>query len=260
MKVLFDSNIWQIITIPEDYPDEGNLNDFKKINSAILGKTLDGYISETVFTIEAIRKVERQDFFSSARPMIKSCVKEEENNTISLKITIGPNEKDAINFNERPILKRYFDQAKDIGLKITNLPRIGGLKNPEIEASTLKLDGEILSAYLEKVCSVGRAIEARGAGIAKIKKIGEKYDAKNWFNGLKKSPETERKNIAKAAAEWADGDSVAISIALECDYFCTRDQAKGAGNSSILSPVNLAWLQSTYGFKTITPEELVKLL
>ncbi|GAI59278.1 unnamed protein product, partial [marine sediment metagenome] len=70
----------------------------------------------------------------------------------------------------------------------------------------------------------------------------------------------DRKKIAKAAAEWADGDSVAISIALGCDYFCTRDQAKGAGSKSVLSQENLEWLKADYGFKTITPEELANLI
>ncbi|OQC44060.1 MAG: hypothetical protein BWX59_02123 [Bacteroidetes bacterium ADurb.Bin028] len=80
------------------------------------------------------------------------------------------------------------------------------------------------------------------------------------MKGLKSAPESDRNKIAKAAAEWADGDSVAISIALGCDYFCTRDQAKGAGNKSVLSAANLAWLSADYCFKTILPEDLAKLI
>ena len=80
------------------------------------------------------------------------------------------------------------------------------------------------------------------------------------MKGLKSAPEADRNKIAKAAAEWADGDSVAISIALGCDYFCTRDQAKGAGSKSILSQVNLTWLKNDYGFETILPEDLAKLI
>lgn len=263
MKVIFDSNIWQIVTIPDNYSDEPDLIKFRKINDAILNKQLDGYISETIFTIEAIRKTERQDFFSSTNPTIKTNTKEEISGSISLNLRIEPNEKDAIHFDERPILKRYFDAAQKIGLKIAACPRIGGLTNPEIEAATLKLDGDILTKYLDTVYAVGREIESKNAGISHIKQIGKKYksiDDNHWLDGLKRSPETEGKNIAKAAAEWADGDSVAISIALNCDYFCTRDQAKGAGNNSILSPANISWLQSTYGFKTITPEALADLI
>ena len=51
-------------------------------------------------------------------------------------------------------------------------------------------------------------------------------------------------------AEAVDGDAVATSIGLGCDYFCTRDEAKSAGAKSVLSKANLSWLQSDYGFKT----------
>ena len=71
MKIIFDSNVWQIVTIPDDYPDEPHLADFEKIHQAIIDKRIEPFLSETIFTIEAIRKVERQDFFSSAKA--KSC-------------------------------------------------------------------------------------------------------------------------------------------------------------------------------------------
>jgi hypothetical protein len=96
--------------------------------------------------------------------------------------------------------------------------------------------------------------------MAQIRAIGNLHHSTNWIKGLKNSPETERNKIAKAAAEWADGDSVAISIALGCDYFCTRDEAKGAGSKSVLSQTNLTWLQADYNFRTISPENLANLI
>ena len=137
---------------------------------------------------------------------------------------------------------------------------MGGLVNPEVEAVRYKQDEASLSVYLNKVFEVGGEIEDAGAGITQIREIGEQYGNPVWMKGLKSAPESDRKKIAKAAAEWADGDSVAISIALGCDYFCTRDQAKGAGNKSILSTNNLVWLNTNYGFKTILPEDLAKLI
>lgn len=260
MKIIFDSNVWQLVTIPDDYPDENSLSDFKKINQAVIDKKIEPYLSETIFTIEAIRKVERQDFFSSTKAKVDIKEKVEQDNSISLNFTVGPNEDDAINFEERPILKRYFDKAIELGINIARLPRIGGLVNPEVDAARFKQEGENLSKYLDVVSEVTRNIEEKGAGITLIKEIGKQYGESVWIKGLKKAPESDRKKIAKAAAEWADGDSVAISIALGCDYFCTRDQAKGAGSKSVLSQENLEWLKAEYGFKTITPEELAKLI
>jgi len=260
MKIIFDSNVWQIVTIPTDFPNEPFLADFIKINQAIIDKKIEPFLSETVFTIEAIRKIERQDFFSSTNAKIDVKESATDDGRITLGFSIGPNEKDAIDFVNRPILKKYFDEAIKLGFNIARLPRIGGLVNPEVDAVRFKQDETSLSAYHEKVFEVGQKIEDAGAGITQIKEIGEQYGNPVWMKGLKSAPESDRSKIAKAAAEWADGDSVAISIALGCDYFCTRDLAKGAGSKSVLSASNLAWLNLDYGFKTILPEDLAKLI
>jgi len=260
MKIIFDSNVWQIVTIPDDFPTETSLPDFKKIHKAIIDKIIEPFLSETVFTIEAIRKVERQDFFSSTKPKIDIKETANKNGSISLGLTMGPNEEDAIDFNNRPILKKYFDEAIKLGFNIARLPRIGGLVNPEVDAVRYKQEEKELAKYHDKVFEVGRKIEEKGAGMTQLKKIGEQYGNPLWMKGLKNAPESDRNKIAKAAAEWADGDSVAISIALECDYFCTRDQAKGAGSKSVLSQQNLAWLKSDYGFQTISPEDLANII
>jgi len=72
------------------------------------------------------------------------------------------------------------------------------------------------------------------------------------------APNHEEGNIAKAIAEWADGDSVAAHIAIDGNYFCTRDTAKKAGDKSIFSINNLKWLEECYDFEIITPEELAQ--
>jgi hypothetical protein len=255
MKVVFDSNVWQIVVIPEEFLDEPFIEDFKKIRQAIIDKKIIPFLSETIFTIEAIRKVERQDFFSSQKPKIDFDVKSTED-TVSLGITIRPNEKDAIHFSDRPILEKYFNEAIKLDFNIVRLPRIAGFVNKEVEKVRYKQEEKALPKYLDKVFEVIRKIEDKGAGITQLKIIGQQYGDPNWMKGLKNAPESERSKIAKAAAEWADGDSVAISIALDCDYFCTRDRAKGAGSKSVLSETNLQWLYADYGFKTILPEIL----
>ena len=127
--------------------------------------------------------------------------------------------------------------------------------NPDIEKHFYKHDD--LSSYQNMVFKVGREIESKGAGIAHIKVLGQKYDS-HWINGIRNAPEHEASNIAKAIAEWADGDSVACHIALGGDFFCTRDTAKKAGRKSIFSEENLNWLKRDYGFQIISPEELAR--
>ncbi len=109
----------------------------------------------------------------------------------------------------------------------------------------------------DKVFKVGREIELKEAGMFHVKKLGEKYH-KHWMRGIEEAPESEVGNIAKAIAEWADGDSVACHIAVGGDYFCTRDVAKKAGDKSIFSETNVEWLKNEYDFHIISPEKLAR--
>lgn len=258
MKVIFDSNIWQNVVIPENFPDDIFMNDFKKIKKAIIDKKMEPFLSETIFTIEAIQKKERQNFFSSIKAKIETKEFITNDNEIGLNFSLSPEK--GIDFNERPILKKYFDEAIKMGFNIVSLPRIGGMVNEDIENVRFRLENDELSKYHEKVFEVARKIESNGSGISQIKDIGLAFNSQKWMDGLRLAPETEWKKISKAAAEWADGDSVAICVALGCNYFCTRDQAKGAGSKSVLSQNNLEWLKKNYNFETILPEELTKLL
>lgn len=255
MKIIFDSNVWQIIVYPEDYPQEPFIEKFRIINEAINSGKIEAFLSETIFTVEAIRKVERKEFLSSRKPKMTTDL-EINNNTFGIGFVLGPGDQDSINFDDTPILKKYFEGALQQGFKIIASPRIGIFKNTEVEAVISKQN----SLFYDRQAGVGDKIEALGSGISQIKEIGFSYNERNWMKGLKKAPESDKKKIAKAAAEWADGDSVASSIALGCDYFCTRDNANGAGSMSVLSSTNKQILHSEYSFKTITPERLADLL
>jgi hypothetical protein len=87
------------------------------------------------------------------------------------------------------------------------------------------------------------------------RKIGLRYDP-NVFNGIGKAPNLENTNIAKAVAEWADGDTVACAVAIGSDFICTNDKAKSAGNNSVFSRQNIDILRKEYGLEFIKPDEL----
>lgn len=254
---MFDSNIWQIVVSPEKYTKDPHVDKFRVIHNAILQKKIIPFLSETIFTLEAIKKIERQNFFAQISPkiVVNNKIK---NDIIISSISLGPNEKDAINFDNRPILKSFFEDAIRIKFNIVRLPLMGGLVNPDVDKVLYKPND--LDSYHNRVFEIVEKIENAGAGKAQIKEIGGHYGSGNFMTELKKAPESDWKKIAKAAAEWADGDSVAISIALDCNYFCTRDTARGAGSKSVLSKANLEWLKDEYNFETITPEKLAEIL
>lgn len=257
MKVQFDSNTWRKVVEPEDFKADANYGSMVKIHDAIASGQIEAYLSETMFTTEAIVKKKRQGYFAKMSPKVthKDTVS---GNSISSSYILGPNEDDAILFDSTiQILKDFFDKAVAMGFRIVRLPRIGGLVNPEVAKVLFKVTD--FNQFFNLAVEVSEKIEGNNAGFYWLKSIGETY-APNWLDGIKKSPDSECNKIAKAAAEWADGDSVSICIGLGCDYFCTHDQAKGAGHKSIFSQNNLAWLNTDYNFRTIDIPSLAALL
>jgi hypothetical protein len=155
-------------------------------------------------------------------------------------------------------LREHLQDAIKAGFRIIHFPRIAGFVNMEVEPYRYKLDKTKLNDYLDTIFTVGERIEKLEAGYAWLKKIGEKYNNKNPFEGIGQAPDSENNTIAKAVAEWADGDSIACTVAIGAKYFCTNDKAKGAGDKSVMSADNLIKLNREYGLKVIDPISLVQ--
>lgn len=257
MKVMFDSNVWRKIAIPEDNTDDPQYASLCKIHDAIVDGRVEAYISESIFTWENIPRKARKEKVGSMKAKVKTTVKETENG-ISISFVLGPNTNDAVSLNENQNLQKPTKAALKMGFRIVRLPRIAGLTNKDIEAVLFKvLDFE---AYYNKATEVSKKIEAKGAGKAQLDELVKNNPGTSIMDKIKNAPESDLNKIAKAIAETVDGDAVATSIGLGCDYFCTRDEAKGAGASSVFGKANLAWLNSDYGFVVKKPEEIAVML
>lgn len=257
MKVQFDSNTWRKIVDPSQFATETEYECYVKIHEAVKSGRIEAYLSETMFTTEAIVRKKRQGYFAKMSHKVTHKVSAT-CDEVKMSFALGPNEDDAILFDESiQILKDYFDKAVSLGFRIVRLPRIGGLVNPEVEKVLYKIQD--FETYFKKAVEVSEKIEGNHAGLYWLKEIGEAY-SHNWLDGLKRAPESECNHISKAAAEWADGESVAICVGLGCDYFCTHDNAKGAGNRSVFSATNISWLKENYNFTTIDIYSLASLL
>jgi len=252
MKITFDSNVWRIISSPKTFPNEPSIESFRAIRKAIDEKRITPFLCETVFTLEAIQRKNRKEFFSEYKGKV-DVSEQVEGDGVRLSFSIGPDI--LAHPGNNSYLEKHLEDAISIGFQIIKLPRIAGLVNPDIESHFYQHDD--LSAYHDKVFAVSREIESKGAGIFHIKELGVKYNS-HWMTGIKQAPEHEAGNIAKAIAEWADGDSVACHIAVGGDFFCTRDTAQKAGNKSIFSKENQEWLKKDHDFRIISPEDLAK--
>ena len=252
MRITFDSNVWRIISSPENFPNEPSIEDFETIRKTIEDNRITPFLCETIFTLEAIQRKNRKQFFSEYRLKIDTS-EQVEGNEIKLSFSVGPDR--TAHPGNNSYLEKHLADAIAIGFQLIKLPRIAGVVNPDIEEHFYKHIN--LGSYHDKVFSVAREIESKGAGIFHIKELGNRYNV-HWMTGIEQAPGHEEGNIAKAIAEWADGDSVACHIAVGGDYFCTRDTANRAGSGSILGQANVAWLKEEHNFQIISPEDLAQ--
>lgn len=259
IRVTFDSNVWRPIASPDRFPKEKAMTTFSRIRQAIIDKEVLACLSETMFTLEAVKKNNRKEFFANYRADITASPQIVADGRIAIDITIKPHLTNQP--TNTPHLAAHLADALTIGFSLLRCGgRIGGLRNFDIQESSFLDDKKVsLEERLETFLTCLTEIEQHGCGIKHAKDIGQKYAriGQPWYVGLGAAPDFEDKAISKAIAEWADGDSVAAHIAYKNDYFCTRDVAKAAGTDSILSPQNRDWLTSQYGVKFVTPEQLV---
>lgn len=257
MKVMFDSNVWRKIALPEDNTDDEQHDALVKIHDAICDGRIEAYISENIFTLENIPRKERKAKVGSMKAKTTITQKTLGAKT-NVSIMLGPNPKDAVTLDDNEYLRKPTDAALAMGFHIVRLPRIGGLTNKDIEEKLYKVPD--FKAYHDKATEVGMKIEDKGAGFSRLDDLIKNYPGETISDKIKNAPESDKNKIAAAIAEAVDGDAVATSIGLGCDYFCTRDEAKGAGKKSVLSAVNIIWLHNDYGFVVKKPEEIAALL
>ncbi len=271
MKITFDSNVFQSVVEPS--PSLSDFKDFFLVKEAIKSNKISPFISESIFCLEALNNDDRQPFINNIKHNYKINEKEEVDQ-ISIEISMYANSTIDITMNEH--LQYYWDIANKDGFKILSIPRIGLIKNKDMKEEWF---APINDDVLNRMSECGRSIEEHGCGIYHIKALAEQYRSfveqryvyafenaafYEKFKYIKLNDEkkemTLNNKIAKAFAEWADGDTVAAHYAYRNDYICTNDIGRSAGSRSIFSSNNRAWLKDNFGIEIITPKELVNLI
>lgn len=262
VRITFDSNVWERIVVPNCFPNDPSASSITTIRAAISSGAASGFISETVATLEAIKKVKRPDYFSESTEKITFDERPSEGATISGSVCIRAD--DEMHYGIMPILRDRLSLAiSEFGFKLLRVPRIGVARPTEILDASLTADvvGDIWD-HLDRFSEVCQTIEATARGFACIeslaadieKRIGSRSEFM-WRDYLKFANDTEKYRIAPAIAEWADGDSVASHFAYGNDIFCTCDRAVEAG-FSVFDLESRAALQSGYNICFMNLEEL----
>lgn len=256
----FDSNVWRPIADPSRFPKDPQSPAFTCIHDTLRAGKIEGRLSETVFTLEGIARADRKQFLANYQAAIGFTEGANPDGTLTLGISIGPDR--SAHPGNNPYLTSHLKDALSVGIKLMHCPRLAGVINPDLQEAWFVPAPTSISNFANTFGEVVRKIDAAGVGITHIKAIGTKYVAmgQTWFDALINAPPADDGIIAKAVAEWADGDSIAAHIAYGNHYFCTRDLAVGSGVNSVFSADNRNWIEVDYGVRFVTPEELAALL
>lgn len=258
MNVTFDTNTFDKVVRPYAKDPENPL--FVKIHEAIKLRHIEGFICDSMITLEGIKADDRAKVFGST--LLASKITSDGN---SSKIQLDLKMEQPLRRPLHPKQAERFAAALDFGIKLIGAPRIG---MPRVEAPNgdpYAVETEAaLSVRLDRFHNIAEAIEQRGLGSIPAQQLAKRFAGRNppsnpWFKILGASQDIhETREVARAVAEWADGDSIAAHYGYANDIFCTGDEA-GSGHLSILDSVNRAWL-STYGIRFATLQGLAAAL
>jgi hypothetical protein len=264
MKVTFDTNTLDKVVRPERFPKDVDRPHFDAVHRALVDGTIQGFVCETIITLEGIQKIDRGAVFGSTALKANTSEHIEEDGRVKIQMGLQGVQPDRKPLH--PENAARMKAANELGVRLLRAPRFGSMyiEDPEgtVFAQETPADQQ---NRIDTFNQLLRAIEPRGVGVAIGKALGNALSQRvgvqePWFHGLARAQDVhDTGKVARAVAEWADGDNVAAHIAYKNDIFCTGDLGKSAG-SSILDAVNRAWLEQTYGVRFVTLPELATML
>ncbi|MDR3447960.1 hypothetical protein [Dyella sp.] len=265
IQVTFDSNVWESLVDLERLAAHPEAMSLGVVRKAIEDGQISPYFSDTLITLEAIRKTERADFLSGTRVTTTRTEVFEESPTTGASARISL--EIAADFSHHPgqheILIPLLSKAIDLGFKFIGTSRVGWLRAPDGMYKPQESNNHLLGYRIDRTCNAGRAFSERGLGEAHLRRLGD--EAKEGREELRfVSPfiaagsHPDQRAVARAIAELADGDALAAHYGHDHDVFCTLDFGRGAGRSSVLHIDHRAWLRAEFGMSIFTPSELAQ--
>lgn len=263
MRVTFDSNTWEKVVAPDEYPNDPKIESFCLVHNAVRAGLISGFICETFATLEAIRKGDRAPYLRKrSEDVVKvnwhRSTRSEQTGGHVMHATIEIGGTSTAHPGLHPVPAKRLQQAIALGFKLIPTSRMGTARPAEIvnEAYRIPLTDQQKAdiwGFLQHIADITEAIESRRVGFSVVKELSQRIQARNnlpdqpWFTGLDKPVDSaERRAIDRAFAEWADGDTVAMHIAYGLDAICTEDRGKST-HASVFNSDNRDWLEKTYG-------------
>jgi hypothetical protein len=242
---------------PERHPKDPDRPKFLIVHEALKKGKLQGFVCDTIITLEGIQNKDRAAVFGSTTLSVD---KKEADNSVVLKMqAVQPARHPLPDENVRRLRA-----ALAVGVRVLSAPRIA---SPRIEDPNKTIyaqeDAAQLGERINRFHDAGRAINDRDYGTEPAKHVAERIAKRfgvqePWYKSLARADANEEKEFARAIREWADSDTVAAHIAYQSEILCTGDQ--GRSGNSIFDETNRAWLTVTYGVHFATITELAAMI
>ena len=261
LTVTFDTNTLASVVAPET-AQRGTGASGAIVAAAMQAGRIRGFFSETVITLEGIKNVDRADVLGRTRVVSDASSTGKNNVTLTVGIRHVRNPLD-------PRSSARVRRSLDLGMQpLRTAARIGGYHLRDENCALYEPDGGILELVrcMDKVNEMTTEIARHSVGQAIAVELGLRFSQRDgiekpelFLQGLGRAKnKPERKMVAKAIREWADGDSVAAHYGFGMKMFCSEDFGRRGQGRSVLDDQNRQWLTKSFGIEFVTLSELAK--
>lgn len=261
LTVTFDTNTLASVVAPET-AQRGTSESGTIVATAMPAGRIRGFFSETVITFEGIKNVDRADVLGRTRMVSDASSTGKNNITLTVGVRHARNPLD-------PRSSARVRAALELDMRpLRTAARIGGYHLRDKDCELYEPDGGIVELIrcMDKVNELTTEIARRGVGQAIAVELGLQFSQRDrvespelFLQGLGRAKDKpERRKVAEAIREWADGDSVAAHYGFGMKLFCSEDFRKNGAGRSVLDHDNRQWLSTNFGIEFVTLAELAQ--
>lgn len=255
MRVTLDSNVWEWLFA-------SSADSSHCILAALRSQQISAFICDAALRIEAITKEQRAAYLASAAPFFGPTGVVERDGRPYLHLSLMPD--DRRHPGPPRVQTHKLRVAQEYGVTLLRGLSWISLPNPPCSLEYVPETLEQRGQREERQHVVFDGLAKRGVGKAPFDRIIDRIDRLTGrkltgWSGLDRLAGQERKELARACAEWADAELVAAHVGYGNDLLCTEDRARGAGRSAFATDLR-QWLSSQHGVRFVTIAELADLL
>lgn len=245
LTITFDSNVWENIVDPSKRHED---EIYIKIYDAIHSNKIEPFFFEGLAILETIPKDKRKNYIGNFKPSYKIQIEDE-----------VVTQQGTLPYDLSDYLKNNLPLALELGFKFIRIPRNG---LPSVDQKYMSTLGDAnMKERQDRSFECAHFIENElGAGYQYLKNTLNMTGNQHLIHKTYSDEVLSDKKFAIGVAEWVDGDALSAHYGYGIKYFCTNDNARGAGSNSVFSIENRRKLKDKFGINIISPIKLIELM